>query len=180
MGEAILQYSHCCIKISTRVVFRNTNVNVEGLSSSRRSTISLRALSTNAAGQLDVLGHDGHTLGMDGAQVGVLEQTNQVGLRRLLQGQHGRTLETQVGLKVLGDLADQALERQLADQQLSALLVAADLTQSHGTGPVAMRLLHTTSGWRALTGGLGGQLFAGSLATSRLAGSLFGTSHSGK
>ena len=36
-------------------------------------TIHLGALSADTAGELDVLGHDGHTLGMDGAQVGVLE-----------------------------------------------------------------------------------------------------------
>ena len=36
----------------------------------------LSTLSTDTAGQLDVLGHDGHTLGVDGAQVGVLKQTN--------------------------------------------------------------------------------------------------------
>jgi hypothetical protein len=38
----------------------------------------------DAAGKLDVLGHDGDTLGMDFAQVGVLKETNQVGLRGLL------------------------------------------------------------------------------------------------
>ena len=41
---------------------------------------NLSSLSTDAAGELDVLVHDGDTLGVDGAQVGVLEQTDQVGL----------------------------------------------------------------------------------------------------
>ncbi len=36
------------------------------------------------AGKLDVIGHDDDTLGMDGAQVGVLKETNQVSLRGLL------------------------------------------------------------------------------------------------
>ena len=40
----------------------------------------LRALATDAAGKLNVLGHDGDTLGVDGAQVGVLEEANKVGL----------------------------------------------------------------------------------------------------
>ena len=62
---------------------------------------------------------------MDGAQVGVLEQADEVGLGRLLQGHHGGALEPQVGLEVLGDLPDQALEGQLADQQLGRLLVPA-------------------------------------------------------
>ena len=97
----------------------------------------LSALATDAAGQLDVLGHDGHALGVDGSQVGVLEQAHQVGLSSLLQGQHGAALEAQVGLEVLGDLTHQALEGQLADQQLRALLVLADLTQSHCTRAVS-------------------------------------------
>ena len=46
---------------------------------------NLSSLSTDTSGQLDVLGHDGHTLGVDGAQVGVLEQTDQVGLTSLLK-----------------------------------------------------------------------------------------------
>uniref|UniRef100_A0A8I6AWT3 Histone H2A n=1 Tax=Rattus norvegicus TaxID=10116 RepID=A0A8I6AWT3_RAT len=38
---------------------------------------SSSALPADATGQLDVLGHDGDALGVDGAQVGVLEQTHQ-------------------------------------------------------------------------------------------------------
>ena len=68
------------------VVLKKTGCFVKGL-------IDLSTLSTNAAGQLDVLGHDGDTLGVDGAQVGVLEQADAVGLRRLLQGHHGGALE---------------------------------------------------------------------------------------
>ena len=103
------------------------------------SSGNLSTLATDAAGQLDVLGHDGDTLGVDGCQVGVLEQTHQVGLSSLLQGQHCAALEAQVSLEVLGDLTHQALEGQLADQQLSALLVLADLTQSHSSRAVPAR-----------------------------------------
>jgi hypothetical protein len=39
-----------------------------------------RALATDAACQLDVLWHDGDTLGVDCAQIGVLEEAHQVGL----------------------------------------------------------------------------------------------------
>lgn len=38
----------------------------------------------------------------------------------------------------------QALEGELADQKLSRLLVATNLTESDGTGLVAVRLLDTT------------------------------------
>ena len=38
----------------------------------------LSSLSTDPPGELDVLGHDGDSLGVDGAQVGVLKQTNKL------------------------------------------------------------------------------------------------------
>eukprot|EP00955_Chlamydomonas_euryale_P103871 365530-Chlamydomonas_euryale.AAC.8 len=60
---------------------------------------------------------------MDGRQVGVLKQAHQIGLRSLLQGQHGGGLEAQVGLETLCNFTDQALEGQLANKQLRALLV---------------------------------------------------------
>ena len=79
------------------------------------STLLLCALAPDATGQLYVLGHDGNTLGVDGAQVGVLEKADQVGLGGLLQGQDGGALEAEVRLEVLGDLADEALEGELAN-----------------------------------------------------------------
>ena len=68
--------------------------------------IDLGALSADAAGQLDVLGHDGDALGVNGAQVGVLEQSDQVSLRSLLKRSNGGRLETQIGLEVLRDLTN--------------------------------------------------------------------------
>lgn len=70
---------------------------------------------------------------MDGAQVGVLEEGDEVGLDGLLKSTDGGGLEAQVGLEVLGNLTDQTLEGELADQKLSGLLVATNLTQSDGT-----------------------------------------------
>ncbi len=52
----------------------------------------LSALSADAARQLDVFGHDGDSLGVDGAQVGVLKQTDQISLAGLLQGHDSRAL----------------------------------------------------------------------------------------
>ena len=114
---------------------------------------------------------------MDRAQVGVLEEADQVRLGGLLQGDDGRRLEAQVGLEVLGDLADQALEGQLADQQLSRLLVAADLAERHGARAVAVGLLDAAGGGGGLARSLGGELLAGCLASSGLASGLLGTSH---
>ena len=45
---------------------------------------ALGPLASDAPGQLDILWHDGHALSVDGAQVGVLEEADQVGLGSLL------------------------------------------------------------------------------------------------
>jgi hypothetical protein len=105
------------------------------------SKSGLCTLATDAAGKLHVLGHDGHTLGMNGAQVGVLKQANKIGLSSLLQGTDSRTLEAQISLEVLCNLAHKTLEGELADQQLSGLLEATNLTQSNSSGAVAVGLL---------------------------------------
>ena len=146
-------------------------------STEKAAGLGLSPLSADAAGKLDVLGHDGDALGVDGTQVGVLEESHQVGLARLLQRHHRRALEAQVGLEVLRDLAHQPLERQLADQQLRGLLVAADLAQGHRAGAVAVRLLHAAGGRRALAGRLGGQLLAWRLVAGGLASGLLSASH---
>ena len=66
---------------------------------------SLRSLSADSAGQLNVLGHDGDALGVDGAQVGVFKQTNKVSLASFLKSHHSGALETQIGLEILGDFS---------------------------------------------------------------------------
>ena len=144
------------------------------------SRVHLGALTADTAGQLDVLGHDGHTLGVDGAQVGVLKEANQVSLRGLLERSDGRSLEAQVGLEVLSDLTDETLEGQLADKELSRLLVATDLTESHGTGAKAVSLLDATRGGGSLTRSLGGDVLTGGLATGGLTSGLLGSSHCSK
>ena len=84
---------------------------------------NLSTLSTDTAGQLDVLGHDGDPLGVDGTQVGVLKETHEVSLASLLQSHDSRALEPQVSLKILSNLANKTLEGELADEQLGRLLI---------------------------------------------------------
>ena len=135
------------------------------------------ALTTDAAGELHVLGHDGHTLGVDGAKVGVLEETDHVGLSSLLEGKHGRGLEAEVVLELGSDLTDKSLEGELADEELSALLETSDLTESDGTWAEAVGLLDATSGGNLLGGLLVGNVLAGGLATSVLAGGVLSACH---
>jgi histone H3 len=98
----------------------------------------LRSLSSESSSELQVLGLDGHSLGVDGGQVGVLEQGDEVSLRSLLEGEdsgalkadesadvlnyaklQATDLESEVGLEVLSDFSDQSLEWELSDQELS-------------------------------------------------------------
>ena len=138
---------------------------------------NLSTLTADTAGKLDVLGHDGDTLGVDSAQVGVLEESDEVSLASLLEGHDSRALEPQISLEVLGNLPDQTLEGELADEELGGLLVPPDLPEGDGTGPVPVGLLHASGGGGALPGGLGGQLLPRGLASGRLTGGLLSTCH---
>lgn len=70
------------------------------------SSPNLVALTAKAAGKLDVLGLNGDTLGVDSAQVGILEEGDEVRLDGLLEGTDGGGLEAKVALEVLGDLTN--------------------------------------------------------------------------
>ena len=109
------------------VLRTNTDRNIHSSSPSFSCTF-LCALTADAACELHVLGHDGDPLGVDSAQVGVLEQTNEVALSCLLESHHRGRLEPKIGFVVLGDLTHETLEGQLADEELGGLLVLSDLT----------------------------------------------------
>ena len=91
---------------------------------------------------------------MDGTQVGILEEADEVRLRRLLEGEDGRRLEAKVGLEVLGDLANEALEGGLADEELRGLLVLTDLAKGDGSRTVAVGLLDASGGGGGLASSL--------------------------
>tara|TARA_B100000767_G_scaffold88850_2_gene85355 strand:+ start:2427 stop:2924 length:498 start_codon:yes stop_codon:yes gene_type:complete len=143
-------------------------------------------------GELDILGHDSHALGVNGAEVAILEETDHVRLSRFLEGEDSGGLEPEAGLEVLCDLSHQALERLHADQEFPAFLVLADLTKSDGTGSVAVRLLDATCGGRlgddpilavplsmgsAFASSFGSELVARSLTPGGLACGLLGSCH---
>ena len=91
---------------------------------------------------IDVL-HDSNTLGVDGAQVGVFEQANEVGFTCLLQCKYGRTLETQVRLEVLRNFSHQTLKGspRITSPWTSGIY---EFAKRDSSWPVAMSLLHTT------------------------------------
>ena len=72
----------------------------------------LRAFPTNATGQLHVLLINGNALGMDGTEIGVLEDLDKMRFCGLLESKHGALAKTEsVFREVLGDLTDKASER---------------------------------------------------------------------
>ena len=94
----------------------------------------------DATSELHVLGHDRHTLRVERDEVGVLEQTGQVGFGGFLKSEHGESLHAhRTGSRVLplDDLLHQPLERRLAQQQFCRLLILADLADRRGSGAVA-------------------------------------------
>lgn len=83
---------------------------------------------------------------MDSTQVGVHNEADQVSPGGFLQRRGSRGPEAEVILEVLGNLA--TLKGQLADQEVSALLLRTAFAQDNSSGPVTMGLLDP-SGSRA-------------------------------
>jgi len=104
---------------------------------------------------------------MDGAHVGVLEESDQVGFGGFLEGHHGGALESSLDLDFVGNLFDKSLEGELSHQELGGSLVLPDFSDGHGSGFETVGLLDSAGG--------GGGLLGGGLLVVLLSGSL----HSG-
>ena len=115
-----------------------------------------------------VTGRDGDTLGVKAEKVRVLEKTNEVSLSSLLKSKDGGGRETEIVLEGRRDLTNKTLEGELADEEISGLLVSTDFTDSDGTRAVAVSLLDTAGRGGRLAGLLGSEGSAGSLTTVRL------------
>ena len=116
---------------------------------------------------MEISGHDGHSLGVDGAQVGVLEKGNEVSLSGFLQSQNSGGLESELLFPFVGDFSDHSLEGELSDQKIGGLLILSDFSQSNGSGFKSVGLLHAGGDGGGFSGDLlGDQLFSGHLLGS--------------
>lgn len=79
---------------------RNYNMSLLKTKISNLQENHLSTFSTDTTSKLNVLGHNGHPLRVNGAQVGVLEQTHQVSLRSLLKSKNRMALEPQISLDI--------------------------------------------------------------------------------
>ena len=134
------------------------------------------SLTSDSSGELHVLWHDGNSLGVDGAEVSVLEESNHVGLSGFLESKDGGRLESKVGLEVGSDFSDESLEWELSNEELGRLLILSDHSKSNGTWSESMGLLDTTGGWDGGLGGLGDHLSWG-LGSGSLSSSLLCSCH---
>lgn len=65
---------------------------------SKSTRRSLCTLTANTTSKLDILGHDGDTLSVNSAKIGVLKKTDKISLGSLLKCKNCVTLETQIRL----------------------------------------------------------------------------------
>ena len=108
---------------------------------------------------------------MDGAEIGVFEDADQVSFRGLLEDLQSESLEAKILFEIMGDFSDESLEGQLADEGFCGLLVSAYFAQSDGAGSVSVGSLDPcvarfrphdpgpTNLWRRGTCGQGGELY---------------------
>jgi len=134
---------------------------------------------SDASGELHVWLHDRDALGVLGTQLGVDEQVDQIVLGGFLESLDGETLESDVGLVVVLDqLTDQLRERELADQEVSGLLVLLDFAGGHCSLLGTSDLLDALAGAGGLADCLAGDGLAWCLGCrGALACGVFGACH---
>ena len=107
--------------------------------------------------QLHVLLHDGHSLGVDGADSSILQDADKVGLGRLLESKKGLGLEAEIVIDSSANISDQSLERSSWNEEVSRLLVSLDLSEGNGAR-LESHLLSLSLGDLRRALGLGGRL----------------------
>ena len=133
----------------------------------------------NTGGELHVWLHDRDTLGVLGAELCVDEEVDQIVLGGLLESLDGQTLESDVGFVVVLDkLTDELREWELADQEISSLLILLDFTSGHCSLLGTSDLLDTLAGACGLADCLAGDGLAGCLCCGgAFACGVLGTCH---
>ena len=135
------------------------------------------SLSSDSSGELHVLWHDGNSLGVDGAQVGVLEKTNHVGLGSLLEGKDGRGLESEVRLEVRGDFSNESLEWEFSNEELSRFLESSDFSEGNSSWSESVGSLDTSWSWSFTLGLLVSNVLSWLFSTGHFSSGMLGSCH---
>ncbi len=135
---------------------------VEGLIASLGDVVEVVqvSVSSDSSCEVEILLHDGHSLGVDGAQVGVLKETDEVGLSSFLHSEECLGLEPDLIINAFSDGADESLEGSSGHEEGGLLLVSLDLSESDCTGTESefsgfLLTLDTTLGGGSLLASLG-------------------------
>ena len=109
----ITSWFRWCLEAPVSVISKDTDRRIYAHPNVRVSIKGhqLGSLPTDTACQLNVFRHDGNALGMDGAKIGIFEETDEVSFCCLLESKDCGTLETKVSFEILSNFTDQALER---------------------------------------------------------------------
>ncbi|CAL6031176.1 Conserved_hypothetical protein [Hexamita inflata] len=134
---------------------------------------------TNSGGELHVWHHDGDTLGVFSAKLGINEQVDEIVFSGFLESLDGKTLETDVVLVVvLNKFTDELGEWELTDQKIGGLLILLDFSSGDCTLLGTSDLLDTLAGTSGLTDGLTGDSLTWSLGGGGgFTCGMFGSSH---
>ena len=126
---------------------------------------------------MDILGHDGDSLGVDGTKVGVLEETDEVSFRGFLESEDGGGLESELLVERLGDFSNESLEWELSEEEISGLLISSDFSEGDGTWSESVWFFDTTSGSGGFSGGLSGEGLLGGFSRGRFSSGLLSSGH---
>ena len=133
------------------------------------------SLSSDSSGELHIFWHDGNSLGVDGAEVGVFEKSDHVSFSGFLEGEDGGALESEVVLEFGSDFTDESLEGELADEEFSGFLEFSDFSESDGSGTESVGSLDTSG--NLLGGSLGGNVLSGVFTSGTLTSGHLGAGH---
>ena len=114
---------------------------------------------------------------MDGAEVGVFEKTNHVGLGGFLESEDSGGLESEIVLELRSDFSYESLEGKFSDEEFSALLESSDFSESDCSGSESVGFLDTTSWLSGLLCLFVGDVLSWGLSTGVLSCSLFSSCH---
>ena len=114
---------------------------------------------------------------MDGAKVGVFEESNHVSLGGFLEGEDGRGLESEVILELRGNFSYESLERKFSNEELSALLESSDFSEGDCSWSESVWLLDSTSWGSGLLSLFVSDVLSWGLSSGVLSCSLFCSCH---
>ena len=140
--------------------------------------IKSESVTSNSLGELKISGHDGDSLGVDSAEVGVFEEGDQVSFSGFLEGQDCRWLESEFLFPLVRDFSDHSLEGEFSNEEISWFLIFSDFSQGNCSGFESVGFLDSCGDWSWFSGNLlGNQLFSGDLLGCGFSCCLFCSGH---